>query len=130
MKKTGIVMGALILMLGTIFSANIMAQGDTASDVDYFADNWEVMLMGTPSGDVSMIFHLTREDGKLKGEITNEYNDDVAEIESIVEREDSITFYWTAEGHYINVDFKIVDENSMTGSLMGMFNATADRVVE
>lgn len=130
MKKTGIVMGTFIFMLVSLISTNIMAQGETAISEDYFADNWEVMLMGTPSGDVTMIFHLTRDDGNLKGVITNEYNDDVTEIEAIVEREDSITFFWTAEGHYINVDFKIVDDNSMTGSLMGMFNATADRVVE
>lgn len=130
MKKTGIVMGAVIFMFMTIFSANAVAQEETTSSEDYFADNWEVLLMDTPSGDYTMIVQLTREDGELKGIITSEYSDELTEIEAIVEREDSITFYWTAEGHYVNVDLKKEDENRMTGTLMGVFPATADRVVE
>lgn len=130
MKKAGIVMGAAILMLATIFSNNAVAKGEQAVSDDYFADNWEVLLIGTPSGDVTLVFHLTREDGELKGVITSEYDTAETPIENIVESEDSITVYWTAEGHYVNVDLKKEDENSMTGSLMGMFNVTAERVLE
>ncbi len=130
MKKTGIVKGALILVFMAIFSTNGLAQEETAQSEDYFADNWEVMLMDTPSGDYTIIVQLTREDGELKGIITSEENPEEFLIENIVEREDSITFYWTAQGYYVNVDLKKVDENKMTGSLMGMFPATAERVVE
>ena len=130
MKKTGIVMGAVIVMLLIIFSTSAVAQEETAQSEDYFADNWEVMLMGTPSGDVKLLFQLTREEGELKGIITSEEDPEEYLIENIVERENSITFYWTAQGHYVNLDLEIEDENNMNGSLMGMFPSTAERVVE
>lgn len=130
MKKTGIVMGALILMFVAIFTTNGFAQEEASQSEDYFADNWEVILMDTPSGDYTMIVQLTREDGELKGIITSEDAPEEFLIENIVEREDSITFYWTAQGTYANVDLKKEDENNMKGTLMGMFPATAERVVE
>lgn len=130
MKKTGIVMGTLILLFVTILSTNAMAQDETVQKEDYFADNWEVILMDTPSGDYTMIVQLTREDGELEGVITGEDESQEFLIENIVEREDSITFYWTAQGTYVNVNLKKVDENNMTGSLMGMFPSTAERVLE
>lgn len=129
MKKTGIVMGLVILLLA-IFSANTIVQGEPVNNDDYFADKWEVLLMGTPYGDVTLIFHLTREDDGLKGSITSDYDDSVTEIERIAERDDSITFFWTAEGHFVNLNLSIQDENNMAGSLMNMFDATAVRVVE
>ena len=130
MKKTGIVMGTVIVMLLAIFSTSAVAQEETAQSEDYFTDNWEVMLMGTPSGDVKLLFQLTREEGELKGIITSEEDPEEYLIENIVERENSITFYWTAQGHYVNLDLEIEDENNMNGSLMGMFPSTAERIVE
>lgn len=129
MKIKGIAMGAVILLLA-IFSANTIVQGEPVNNDDYFADKWEVLLVGTPYGDVTLIFHLTREDDGLRGVITNDYDDTVTEIERIAERENSITFFWTADTHFVNLNLSIQDDNNMSGSLMNMFDATAVRVLE
>ena len=120
----------LVILLVAIFSANTVVKGEQINNEDYFADKWEVLLVGTPYGDVTLIFHLTREDDGLKGVITSDFDDSVSEIERIAEREDSITFYWTADIHFVNLDLTKQDENNMTGSLMNMFDATAVRIVE
>ncbi len=129
MKRIGIVMG-LVILLVAIFSTNTVANGEQIINEDYFADKWEVLLVGTPYGDVTLIFHLTREDDGLKGVITNDYDDTVTDIERISERDDSITFFWTADIHFVNLNLTKQDENNMTGSLMNMFDATAVRIVE
>ena len=129
MKKKGIVMGVVILLVA-IFSTITVVQGEPINNEDYFADKWEVLLVGTPYGDVTLIFHLTREEDGLKGMITSDYDDSVTEIERIAERDDSITFFWTADGHFVNLNLSIQDENNMTGSLMNMFDAMAVRVVD
>ncbi len=130
MKRKEFINGVAILLFAIVFSTQAFAMNELTSSDDYFASKWDVLLVGTPYGDVTLTFHLTREEGGLKGVITNSYDDSVTPVEQIDEREDSITVYWTAEGHYVNLDLKKEDENRMTGSLMGMFNATAERVLE
>jgi hypothetical protein len=129
LKKTGKVIGSALLLLTIIFSSHTFAGGVTASD-DYFADSWEVLLIGLPDGDVTLIFTFSRENGELKGMVAGEDGTGETQFERIVERDESITVYWTAEGHYINVDLRKEDENHMAGMLMGMFNASASRMVK
>lgn len=128
MKKAVIVLGAAILLMAVLFNTHADANSHVESSDDFFAASWDVLLIGTPYGDVTLTFHLTREEGNLKGIITNVYDTTETPIERIEEREESITFYWTAEGHYVNLDLRKEDENNLTGSLMGMFNASATRV--
>jgi hypothetical protein len=129
MNKKETRMVTALFLLFFLITTQTLATGNTANE-DYFADKWEVLLSGLPDGDVTLIFKFTRDNGELKGVVTDVNGTSESTFERVVEREESVTVYWTAEGHYVNVDLKITDENSMTGMLMGMFNASAKRILE
>ena len=126
MKTLKTITTALILVLITSVA---FAQSE-ATGGDYFAGKWEVFVEGTPQGDVTMIFNLSREEGELVGNISAEGESDTTKIDRITENDDSITAYWFAQGYNVNITLKKKDENSMTGSLMNMFNSSAERIQE
>ena len=96
---------------------------------DYFAGDWKVQIKGTPSGDADMVLHLERVEGKLTGEMRTE-GVDPSKLKSVDEQEDAITVSYTTMGYDISLKLSKVDENNLKGSLMGMFDATGERIVE
>ena len=122
--KTMITPLVLVLLTSALF-----AQPEAAAD-DYFTGKWEVLVEETPQGDATIIFNLNREEGELVGNISAEGESGSTKIDRITETEDSITAYWIAQGHNVNITLKKKDENSMTGSLMNMFNSSAKRIQE
>lgn len=126
MKTAKTMITALILVLLT---SALFAQPEAAAD-DYFTGKWEVLVEETPQGDATIIFNLNREEGELVGNISAEGESGSTKIDRITETEDSITAYWIAQGHNVNITLKKKDENSMTGSLMNMFNSSAKRIQE
>lgn len=97
---------------------------------DYFVGDWKVVVTGTPSGDAEMIVHLERVEGKLTGEMRDNEGNVTSEIESIEETDSSITMFYTAMGYDINLSLKKVDDQNVTGSLMGMFDAKGERMTK
>ena len=124
MKKVSLVF--FVLFLGMAFQG--FSQG--AAPKDFFAGPWEIMVFGTPDGDSKMITTLTRVDGKLSGVLgdASDASKPKFTIEEVIEKADSITIIFFAEGMDINIDLKKVDNNNLDGSLMGMFDATAKRI--
>lgn len=118
------------MILSTVFIL-LVAIGTQAndSDPDYFVGDWKVVLKGTPSGDAKMVMHLERVDGKLTGEMRAE-GIDPSEFKTVSEKEEEITVNYMTMGYDINITFKKVDDNNLKGSLMGMFDATGERIVE
>lgn len=100
-----------------------------AQDTDFFAADWKVMLKGTPNGDAEMVMHLERVDGKLVGEMRAE-GMEPSRFQQVAEKEDEVTVYYNAMGYDININLKKVDENNLKGSLMGMFDATGERILD
>ncbi|MFT5884945.1 MAG: cytochrome c [Arcticibacterium sp.] len=97
--------------------------------VDFFAGKWNTTFLGTPQGDAKLVLDLKREDGDLMGTITSE--EDGAEpvkLDQIEENEDGITIYFNMMNYDLNVELKKEDEQNMKGSLMGMFEVTAEKM--
>nr|WP_319510059.1 hypothetical protein [uncultured Draconibacterium sp.] len=118
------------LLLTSLFFLTItvgtMAQDKTT---DYFVSDWNVLLKATPSGDAEMVMHLERVDGKLAGEMRAE-GIDPSKFTQITEAENKITVFYTTMGYDISITFEKEDENKLKGSLMGMFDATGERIIE
>jgi len=96
---------------------------------DYFAGKWEVLLEGTPSGNVTMIMTLERNEEKLGGTLSgNEV--DVITIDSVEESEGSINVYWTSQGYDVYLELQKKDKDNIGGSLMDMFSASGQRIEE
>lgn len=123
MKKVRMILTAMFILVAALAT---QAQ-DTPSD--FFVGDWKVMLKGTPNGDAEMVMHLERVDGKLTGEMRAE-GIDPSKFQQVAEKEDEVTVYYSTMGYDININLKKVDDNNLKGSLLGMFDATGERIVK
>jgi len=123
MKQQTLILTGLLLFLGT---AILYAQ---TTDADFFADKWEVTITGTPSGDHTFVMSITHEGDGLKGVFLGEDGSEVM-IDRVQAGDDSITIEWFAEGHHVSMRLAMQDENNLSGSLLGMFDSTAERILE
>ena len=121
MKQISIILSTTLLLLSSL---NLLAQQETS---DYFAGKWEVLLEGTPSGDVTMIMTLERNDGKLEGYMSGN-DDEVTKFNSVEESAGSISVYWTSQGYDVYLELEKKDEANISGMLMDMFSASGKRL--
>ncbi|WP_026631807.1 hypothetical protein [Dyadobacter alkalitolerans] len=127
MKRT--CMAFVFLFLG--FAINGFSQ--TATTNDFFLGKWEVLVVGTPDGDSKLVTELTREDGKLTGELKDPTgkNPNALPISNIMEEGNKMTIFFEAQGTEVSLDLAKVDDDHLKGSVMnGMFDATAVRIKE
>ena len=123
MKQISFILTTALLLLT---SANLIAQHEPS---DYFAGNWEILLEGTPSGDVTVNMTLERKDGKLEGNMSAN-DDEVTNFTSVEEGEGSITLNWISQGYDVYLVLQKKDEDNISGSLMDMFSASGKRIKE
>jgi len=109
-----------------ILSLNANAQSKTGAD--YFAGKWSVLVKGTPSGDAKMIFVLDKKDSTITGVVQDSTGTEIAKITKADLSENMLTVYFTSQGYDVNLEMNKKDEDHVTGSLMGMFDAEGDRV--
>jgi hypothetical protein len=118
-----LILSGLLLFFGT---TNLVAQ---TAETDFFADKWEVTITGTPAGDHTFVMNITREGDGLKGVFLGEDGSEVL-IDRVQAGDDSLTIEWFAEGHHVSMRLAKQDENNLSGSLLGMFDSTAERILE
>lgn len=87
------------------------------------------MVEGTPQGDAINAVVLERKDGKLTGTILSPGKAEAAKFSKVVEKDKSITAYFSASGYDVYLMLEKTDENNATGSMMDMFDAKATRVI-
>ena len=119
---------SIALFVFAMLSVDSIAQ-PIQSD-DFFVGTWEVMILGTPYGDVKMIAQLSRVDGKLTGtlEPVMEPSPGSIPIDRIDEAGESITIYFYAEGNDIDLRLSKVDDDNLKGYVMGQMSSTAKRI--
>ena len=123
MKKISLLVAGLFFLL---LSLNVNAQGKKGAE--YFAGTWSVLVKGTPNGDSKMNFALENKDGKITGVAQDSTGKEIAKIENAEVKDDEVTVYFNTNGYDVNLNLKKKDDDHATGSLMGMFDAEADRV--
>ena len=120
MKKTVLILS--LLFFGIAFNSN------SASNADFFAGEWDMLIKGTPNGDAKMEAEFKIVNGKLSGTLQPSEGDAIP-VTQIDEETDAITIYFSAQGYDLNVKLTKVDENNLKGSLMDMFETTLVRKV-
>lgn len=116
-------------MILTAVFVLLVAISTQAQDTDYFAGDWKVMIKGTPNGDAEMVMHLERVEGKLVGEMRVEAMDPT-KFQQVAEKETEVTVYYNTMGYDISITLRKVDDNNVKGSLLGMFDATGERIIQ
>jgi hypothetical protein len=95
---------------------------------EYFAGKWSVLLKGLPDGDTKMILLLDKKDTSITGVVQDSTGKEIAKITSADLKENQLTIYFTAQGYDVSLLLNKKDEDHVAGSLMGMFDATGDRI--
>lgn len=123
MKKPGQFFIGLFILLSSV---SVHAQ--SKSDLDYFTGKWHVLVKGLPDGDTKMFFVLEKKDTTLGGAVQDSTGILIAKIDSVEISGGKATVYFVAQGYDVNLLMNKKDDDHITGSLMGMFDAEGDRV--
>jgi len=122
MKKLSLFFAGVLVLL---VSLSVNAQSKTGAD--YFAGKWSVLLKGLPNGDSKMIFELEKKENTITGVVRDTTGTEISKITSVELKETEITVYFNAQGYDVNLLLTKKDEDHVTGSLMGMFEAEGER---
>jgi len=122
MKKLSLLFtGLLFLML----SVNVKAQ---TTGTDYFTGKWSVVIKGTPNGDAKMFILLNKSDTTLSGTVQDSTGAEMSKIDKVELAGDKATVYFNTQGYDVNLEMDKKDDDHITGSMMGMFDAEGERV--
>ena len=121
MKKLSAMISAAFII---IFSTGAMAQ---ATGADYFSGKWNMLVKGLPNGDTKMIVVLDKKDTTMTGAILDSAGTETAKFSRVELKDNEVIVYFTAQGYdvYLSIDKK--DDDHVTGSMMGMFEAEGTR---
>lgn len=123
MKKLGFLFAGLFSLF---FTFNAKAQSKTGAD--YFDGKWSVLVKGLPNGDTRMFFVLEKKDTTMTGVVQDSTGTQIAKIDKAEVGSTTATVYFVAQGYDVNLLMNKKDDDHITGSLMGMFDAEGDRV--
>ncbi len=124
MKKINLIL--VFLMLCGAFEGI----SQTNPPTDFFAGKWEIMIVGTPSGDVKFLTELVRKDGKLTGQLVDPVDASKPKrpITKVEEKGDNLVIYFESEqAGELGIDLTKVDDDNLKGKVFS-FEATAKRI--
>ena len=123
MKKIGSLAAGLFFLLLS-FGAN--AQSKTGAD--YFAGKWKVLIAGTPYGDLKRIYVLEKNGNSLTGIVQDSTGKEVTKCSTIEVKDNEVTLYYQAMGNDVNITLIRKDDDHVTGSVLGQFDAKGERI--
>jgi hypothetical protein len=109
-----------------LLASNIEAQSKTGAD--YFAGKWNMLITGTPYGDLKRIYVLDKKDNILTGVVQDTTGKEIAKCSKVEVKEKEVTLYYHAMGNDIIITLIKKDDDHIAGSLLGMFEATGERI--
>jgi hypothetical protein len=122
MKKSIAFISALFIFF---LSTGAMAQAQTGAD--YFAGKWDMLVKGLPNGDTKMLVILDKKDTTMTGVIQDSLGTEISKFSKVELKEKEVTVYFTAQGYDVYLLMTKKDDDHVTGSMMGMFDAEGVR---
>lgn len=123
MKKISTLIAGLCLML-----LAFGAYAQSKPGVDFFAGKWNVMIKGTPYGDLQRIYVLDKKENTITGIVQDTSGKEIAKCSKVEVKEQEVTLYYHAMGNDISITLIKKDEDHVTGSVLGMFDAKGERI--
>jgi hypothetical protein len=113
-------------LLSLALSFNAQAQSKTGAD--FFAGKWNVLITGTPYGDLKRVYILEKKDNGLAGTVLDSTGKEISKCSKIEVKDNEVTLYYTAQGTDVSIVLTKKDEDHVTGRAMGMFDAKGERI--
>ena len=116
----------VLLFFIVLFAGGML---NVKAPANYFEGKWDITVVGTPQGDSRLILCFEEKNGKLEGKVIDPAtNTVVSPITSIEQKEKTVTIIFEAQGYTVSLQLNEKDKNSVTGSMMGMFDASGTRI--
>jgi len=123
MKKIcSIATGISLLLL----ALNVNGQSKTGAD--YFAGKWNVLISGTPYGDLKRIYVLEKKESSLNGIVQDSTGKEIAKCSKVEVQDNQVTLYYQAMGNDVSVTLVRKDDDHVSGSVLNMFEANGERI--
>jgi hypothetical protein len=122
MKKLSVFISILC-----IFFLSTGAKAQTQTGADYFAGKWNMLVKGLPNGDTKMLVILDKKDTTMTGVIQDSVGTEISKFSKVELKENEVTVYFTAQGYDVYLLMMKKDDDHVTGSMMGMFDAEGMR---
>lgn len=115
-----------VLTLVVLLATMSLAKAQTSQN--FFVGNWEVLVKGTPQGDIKMPMSFELKDDKLVGKITNPETKEVATMTSVEMKGEELLAAFSAGGYDLTMVISKKDEEHFVGKLMDMIEVEGTRL--
>lgn len=115
-----------VLTLVVLMAAMSMAKAQV--NQNFFVGNWEVLVKGTPQGDVKLPMSFELKDDKLVGKVTNPETKEVATMTSVELKGEELFAAFSAGGYDLTMVISKKDEERFAGKLMDMIEVEGTRL--
>ena len=119
-----------VLIITTIFflfiSFGVSAQSKTGAD--FFSGKWNVLVTGTPYGDLKRIYVLEKNDNTLAGIVQDSTGKEITKCSKVEVKDNEVKLYYQAMGNDVSITLIKKDDDHVTGSVLGMFDAKGERI--
>src|SRR4030095_4256180 len=117
-------LAAIILFLLLAVGAN----AQTKTGADFFAGKWKVLVTGTPYGDLKRIYVLEKSGKELTGIVQDSTGKEITKCSKVEVKDNEVTLYYQAMGNDISITLIKKDDDHVTGSVLGQFDAKGERI--
>jgi hypothetical protein len=118
------------LFIGLFFLfLSVSSHAQSRAGADFFAGKWNVLITGTPYGDLKRVYILEKKDNSLAGTVLDgATGKELSKCSKVDVKDNEVTLYYSALGNDVNVVLTKKDEDHVTGKALGMFDASGERV--
>lgn len=124
MKRSGLLIAGLLLF---IFSIGVNAQ--TKSGYDFFDGKWNVIVSGSPQGNVNMIVNFTKINDVVSASIIDSAGNDLYKVtKTVIDKDQATITFIGSMSDDVPLTLRKKDETNITGDIMGMFGVEGKRL--
>jgi len=123
MKKINSISIGFLFLLSAV-SANAQSK----AGADFFAGKWKVLVTGTPYGDLKRIYVLEKNENTLTGIVQDSTGKEITKCSKVEVKDNEVTLYYQAMGNDVNITLIKKDDDHVTGSVLGQFDAKGERI--
>jgi hypothetical protein len=121
-------MKKLITMISLFCLVLTVAVANVSHNPESFLGQWDLMIEGTPQGDIRVLMTLEKVDGVLVGKFKMAGTEQETKLSSISGSAESISFSFFAEGYDLYMNLKPDGEDTVKGFLIDQFPVSGKRL--
>ena len=118
------------LFIGLFFLfLSFISNAQSKAGADFFAGKWNVLVTGTPYGDLKRVYILEKKDNALSGTVLDgATGKELAKCSKVDVKDNEVTLYYTSLGTDVDVVLTKKDEDHVAGKALGMFDVSGERI--